>query len=104
VTAAAARFDVSAGGDARPGSPVAGHAVSARIAGRSDNPNGAVVNQEYRSGQTVRLSRSSRRSAPAGEYKIVRALPDRGGEREYRIKSALEPYERVVNESELERV
>lgn len=62
------------------------------------------MSQDFRLGQTVRLCRSSQRSAASGEYKIVRALPQSGGEREYRIKSALEPYERVVKESELERI
>jgi hypothetical protein len=55
----------------------------------------------FRSGQTVRLQHSMRRSNPAGMFKIVRALPEGNGEREYRIKSADEPYERVVKESEL---
>ncbi len=36
-------------------------------------------------------------------YKIVRQLPEIGGERSYRIKSAQESFERVVVESELIR-
>jgi hypothetical protein len=58
----------------------------------------------YRSGQTVRLSRSPYRSSSAGDYKIIRQLPSNGGELEYRIKGLHEPYERVVRESELEKV
>ncbi len=61
------------------------------------------MNDRVRAGQAVRLYRSPNRSAAAGEYKIVRALPDSGGEREYRIKSLSEPHERVVRESELEK-
>ena len=60
---------------------------------------------QFRSGQTVRLSRSlSNRSAAAGDYKVVRPLPDNGGELQYRIKSEREPHERVVKESDLEKV
>lgn len=58
----------------------------------------------FRSGQTVRLSRSLLHKSAAGEYKIVRQLPDDGGEQQYRIKSAREPHERVVKESDLERI
>jgi len=54
-------------------------------------------------GQTVRLVRSSLRTAADGAFKIVRALPDDGGETQYRIKSAREPHERVVKESDLSR-
>ena len=37
-------------------------------------------------------------------YKIVQLLPPEGDDYQYRIKSAKEPHERVVNESELSRV
>ena len=40
------------------------------------------------------------RAAAEGNYKISQ-LPDEGGELQYRVKSAREPHERVVNESEL---
>jgi hypothetical protein len=60
---------------------------------------------KFRSGQTVHLSRSlARSSAPGGDYKVVRQLPDDGGEPQYRIKSLREPYERVAKESDIERV
>lgn len=61
------------------------------------------MSNQYRSGQTVRLVRSSLRSAADGEFKIVRSLPDDGGETQYRIKSVREPHERVVKESDLRR-
>jgi hypothetical protein len=57
----------------------------------------------FRSGQTVRLCRSLQRSGAPSEFKIIRVLPESNGEREYRIKSVSEPYERVVKESDLER-
>ena len=57
----------------------------------------------FRSGQTVRLVRTlSRRAAAEGEFKIVRALPNEGGETQYRVKSAQEPHDRVVKESDLQ--
>ncbi len=60
---------------------------------------------QFRSGQMVRLARGLlSRWATAGEYKIVRQLPDNGGEQQYCIKSVSEPHERVVRESDLEKV
>jgi len=41
------------------------------------------------------------RNVPGGGYEVIKVLPDHNGEREYRIKSANEPYERVARESEL---
>jgi hypothetical protein len=58
----------------------------------------------FRSGQTVRLSRSLLNKSAGGEYKVVQPLPDNGGEQQYRIKSAREPHERVVKESDLEKI
>jgi hypothetical protein len=66
---------------------------------------GAGMTTQFRSGQTVRLSRGlALKSAADGEYKIVRQLPENGGEQQYRVKSAREPHERVVKESDLEKV
>ncbi len=59
------------------------------------------MSHSFHAGQTVRLVRSSLRSAADGEFKIVRPMPDDGGETQYRIKSAREPHDRVVKESEL---
>ncbi|MDA0368840.1 MAG: hypothetical protein HQ495_10420 [Alphaproteobacteria bacterium] len=59
----------------------------------------------FRTGQTVRLRRDPmNRTAATGEYKVIRQLPESGGETQYRIKSLLEPHERVVKGSSLERV
>ena len=53
----------------------------------------------------VRLSRGlPYKSAADGQYKIVRLLPENGGEPQYRIKSEREPHERVVKESDLEKL
>jgi hypothetical protein len=62
----------------------------------------ASMSHRFRAGQAVRLVRSSLRSAADGEFEIVRPLPDEGGETQYRIKSAREPHDRVVKESDLQ--
>jgi hypothetical protein len=63
------------------------------------------VTHKFRSGQIVHLSRRmTTKSAPGGDYKVVRQLPVDGGEPQYRIKSVSEPYERVAKESDIERV
>ena len=41
------------------------------------------------------------RNSPRGEYKVTKLLPERNGEFEYRIKSNMEPSERVARESQL---
>jgi hypothetical protein len=38
-----------------------------------------------------------------GVFKIMQLLPAEGGNYQYRIKSADEPHDRVVKESELDR-
>jgi hypothetical protein len=43
------------------------------------------------------------RYAAPGDYKILAFMPDRDGERMYRIKSPLEEHQRVVKESVLTR-
>ena len=59
----------------------------------------------FRAGQTVRIRRRRpNESAATGEYKIIRQVPESAGEVQYRVKSVREPHERVVNESDLERV
>jgi hypothetical protein len=44
------------------------------------------------------------RSAAGGDYKVLRKLPESGGEVQYRIKSGREAHERIVNESDLEAI
>ena len=57
----------------------------------------------YDIGQTVSFSRGfPYREAATGDYQVLCRLPRRDGEYQYRIKSAHEPHERVVKESELE--
>jgi hypothetical protein len=63
------------------------------------------MSDELRAGQTVRLRRKQvGGAAAAGGYKVVRVLPDDGGEQQYRIKSTLEAHERVARRSDLEKI
>ena len=57
---------------------------------------------KFKVGQTVFLSPFL--GVPGGAYVVTRKLPERHGEFEYRVKSAHEPHERVVRESELSDV
>ena len=41
------------------------------------------------------------RDAPGGAFEVIKQLPERDGQFEYRIKSSSEPHERVAKESEL---
>jgi hypothetical protein len=56
---------------------------------------------KFQVGEIVRLSPA--RNVPGGSYEVIKQLPDRSGEFEYRIKSMNEPHERVVRESELRK-
>lgn len=63
------------------------------------------MTHRFRAGQTVRLGRGlPNRSAADGEYKVIRTLPESSGELQYRIKSVREAHERVVKESDLEKI
>jgi hypothetical protein len=62
------------------------------------------MNDKFRSGQVVRLCRSPYRPFAASEYRIIRSMPADDKEKQYRVKSLHEPYERVVKESEIEKV
>jgi hypothetical protein len=43
-------------------------------------------------------------SAPATPFVIIKRMPERDGEFEYRVRSSYEPCERVVRESQLSAV
>jgi hypothetical protein len=71
----------------------------------NNQPLGAPTTHRYDAGQVVRFTGGfPYRNAVAGDYEVVRRLPSRDGEFQYSIKSNGEPYERVVRESQLERV
>jgi hypothetical protein len=59
----------------------------------------------FKIGQTVSYTSGPYgRGGASGVYKITQLLPLEGDDRQYRIKSASEPHERVVKESQLARV
>jgi hypothetical protein len=60
---------------------------------------------KYKIGQSVHYTSGpfGRGGGTSGIYKITQLLPSEGDDRQYRIKSANEPHERVVKESQLNR-
>jgi hypothetical protein len=56
---------------------------------------------KFQIGQTVLLNPSHNLNVPGGACTVTKKLPERDGEFEYRVRSANEPYERVVRESDL---
>ena len=62
------------------------------------------MTHRFKIGETVRMASTISARAPSThQFKVVRQLPERGGEVQYRIKSAGEAFERVAVESALER-
>ena len=60
------------------------------------------MQRKFKIGQSVVFSPGKlSMSATSRDYKIVRILPHEGGEFTYRIKSAVEQFERVARESEI---
>ncbi len=62
-----------------------------------------MANPKFAVGQMVDLQSSPRFGAGQAMrgYKILRLLPLESGERQYRIKTMTEAYERIAKESEL---
>ena len=59
---------------------------------------------KYKIGQTVLYTPGPfGRGAAQESYKVTQLLPPEGDDRQYRIKSANEPHERVAKESQLKR-
>ena len=59
---------------------------------------------KFKIGQSVHYTSGPYgRGGASGIYKITQLLPPEGDDRQYRIKSANEPHERVVKESQLVR-
>jgi hypothetical protein len=67
------------------------------------SPHNRVVHK-FHIGQLVefRPKKGSPVSSARGAYKILKQLPERDGELQYRIKSAVEEHERVALESEID--
>jgi hypothetical protein len=62
-----------------------------------------VSSHKFKVGQIVNYTPHIGTSVADGVYTITRLLPPQGGDFQYRIKSADEPYERVAMESQLDR-
>jgi hypothetical protein len=58
---------------------------------------------QFSVGEVVTCIPMISRTVASGDYKIVAEMPERDGDRMYRIKSPLEEHERVVGESLLLR-
>jgi hypothetical protein len=64
----------------------------------------AVSDHKFKVGQSVHYtSGPNGRGSADGGYKVTHLLPSEGDDHQYRIKSASEPHERVVKESQLAR-
>jgi hypothetical protein len=61
------------------------------------------MSHKFHVGQLVefRFKKGSPMTAARGAYEILKQLPERDGELQYRIKSAVERHERIALESEL---
>lgn len=60
---------------------------------------------KFKVGQSVSFTSGPfGRGSTSGIYEVTLLLPAEGGDYQYRIKSAAEPHERVVKESQLDRV
>jgi hypothetical protein len=66
---------------------------------------GSVHERKFRVGQSVSFASAPfGRSGASGIYKVTQLLPPEGDDYQYRIKSANEPHERVVKESQLDPI
>ena len=63
-----------------------------------------VSDHKFKVGQTVHYTPGPFGSARPCDVKVMQHFPLEGGEYRYRVKSADEPFDRVVQENELERV
>jgi hypothetical protein len=60
------------------------------------------LQHKFNIGETVYFTASNvSRPAATGTYEVIRLLPTDGDERQYRIKSTTEAFERVARESQL---
>ncbi len=61
-----------------------------------------IATHKFKLGQSVFLQPTTfNRDAARGAFEVIKQLPERDGQFEYRIKSSREPHERVAKESEL---
>lgn len=55
----------------------------------------------FKIGQIVEYRSDNEARPPAGAFMVLRLLPPRGSDQQYRIRSTSEPHERVALESQL---
>ncbi len=68
------------------------------------NTENDLSDHKFKVGQSVLYTSGPYgRGGASGTYKVTQLLPPEGDDRQYRIKSANEPHERVVKESQLNR-
>jgi hypothetical protein len=72
--------------------------VSSWVKKRTDD----VSYHKFKIGQAVFYTSGVGSSRRSDVFTVMRRLPPEGGDYQYRIKSANEPFDRVVKESELE--
>lgn len=62
-----------------------------------------MATHKFRVGQKVQviITNHSEPTLPAGQYEIIRQLPESDGEFNYKIKNQQEPHLRVVKESQI---
>ena len=60
-----------------------------------------MQNHKYSVGERVNFAGRARVGGASGDYEVVKLLPIEAGQFLYRIKSALERHERVVDEEQL---
>ena len=65
-------------------------------------PEGQAVMHKFHLGQTVEYHAPRGIDVPRGAYLVTAKLPERDGQLEYRIRSANEPFDRMVREFELQ--
>jgi hypothetical protein len=70
-----------------------------------DMMEGSVPEHKFKVGQSVSfMSGPFGRGSTSDIYRITQLLPPEGDDYQYRIKNANEPHERVVKESQLNRI
>jgi len=78
------------------------HALPNQLTLLSHHSSLLMPHHQFHVGQTVHLWRPALAGyAAVGAYEIRAVLPEQEGRRRYRIKSLIEPHERVVSEIEL---
>jgi hypothetical protein len=65
---------------------------------------GSMLEHKFKVGQSVSFTSGPFGRGGASIFKVIQLLPAEGGDYQYRIKSAHEPHERVVKESQLDHI